>query len=94
MKPFWNVISLALPLAVAILGAIVMLTSRSGGGDFAGRLGSGILFVLAVGAACLAGEVAAIVSLVRGERYAWLAIVGLVLNLVIILPIAGVLMSD
>jgi hypothetical protein len=94
MKPFWNVLSLALPLAVAIGGAIVTVTSRDGAGDFAGRLGSGVLLVLAVGATCVVGEVAAVASLVRGERHAWLAILGLILNLVIILPIGAVLMSD
>jgi len=94
MKPFWNILSLALPLTVAIGGAIVALTSRGGAGDYAGRLGSGILLVLAVGAACLLGEAAAIVSLFRGERYAWLGVLGLVLNLAVILPIAAVLMSD
>jgi hypothetical protein len=94
VKPFWNILALAGPLTVAALGAILTVTSRSGTGDFAGRLGNGVLFVLAVGATCLVGEVAAVVSLVRGERHAWLAILGLILNLIIISPIAAILMSD
>jgi hypothetical protein len=94
MKPFWSWVSLALPLGVALLGAVIVGTSRSGAGDFAGRLGSGVLLVLAIGLACLLGEAAALVSLFRGERHAWLGALGLIFNLVIILPIAAVLVSD
>ena len=53
-----------------------------------------LLAFLAFGAACVLGEAAALVSFVRGERHAWLGIVGLILNLVFIVPIASVLMSD
>lgn len=94
MKPFWNVISLALPIAVAVMGTVMVIASHTGTGDYVGRIGSAVVLVLAVGAACLLGEAAAAVSLFRGEQHAWLGILGLILNLIIILPIAGALMID
>lgn len=68
MKPFWNVFSLALPLAVAILGALLVITPRSG-----------VLLILAIGAAASSGR---------------LGLLGMVLNFVIILPIASLIMSN
>ncbi len=79
MKPFWNVFSLAPPLAVAILEALLVITPRSGAGDSAGRLGSGVLLILAIGAAASSGR---------------LGLLGMVLNFVIILPIASLIMSN
>ena len=66
--PRWNIVSVALPLAVAALGLLFLFGGGSAGGDYAGRLGSAVLFVIGIGGACAIGEIAAIVAHIRGER--------------------------
>jgi hypothetical protein len=91
-KSFWNVIAVALPLAVALLGWIWTSGISYGIGDYGGRMGVALLFILGIGAVCALGTGAAFVALARGESRAWLSIVGLVGNLAVVLPIAGLLL--
>jgi hypothetical protein len=92
MKPaFWNLVSLAVPVAACLIGILVVSGSRSGTGDFAGALGGGVLFLFGMGAICLLGEAAAITALVRGERLAGLSFLGVVLNGAVILPLLWLL---
>ncbi len=92
--PLWNIISVVLPLGAAALGVLLLAANPRGGGDFAGAMGSAVLFVFGVGVACGLGAVAAIIALVRGERRAWLSVIGLVGNAAVVLPILALLARD
>lgn len=84
LAPHWNIVSLVLPVVAAAIAAAVVASSRSS--DYASGIGSVLKSLIAVGAVCVLGEVAAIVALVRGERMAWLSAIGAILNLAVILP--------
>lgn len=91
--PFWNLIAAGLPLAAAIVG-ILFASSRDGAGDFAGRLGGAVIAIFIVASASTIGIGAAVASLMRSERMAWLAILALIGNLAIAIPVAGLLLRD
>ncbi|MBC7895270.1 MAG: hypothetical protein H7066_07640 [Cytophagaceae bacterium] len=88
--PFWNLIAIALPMATFLIG-IVMLSGRAGG-DYAGRLGGGVLFALGMAAASGLGVVAGVLALYRHERLPWLSVLGILVNCLVCLPVAGVLL--
>jgi hypothetical protein len=90
-QSFWNVVSLGVPLAAAGIG-VLLLSQQGGTGDFAGRLGAGVLFVIAMAIACSCGAAAAIFALARNEPRAWLSIFSLVLNLGVALPVVALLL--
>ena len=94
MNPIWAILSLVLPTTTALLGIAILLGSSSGAGDYAARLGSGVLLLAGIGLACALGEIAAIVSLFEGERLPWLAAIGAIAHLLVILPIFRLLMSE
>ena len=48
---------------------------------------------MGVGAACVLGEIAALVALARGERLAWLTILGILGNGAVILPILALFLN-
>lgn len=91
--PFWNLIAAGLPFAGAIIGMLIA-SPRGGPGDIAGRLGGAVIAIFIVAAAATIGIGAAIASLMRSERMAWLAILALIGNLAIALPVAGLLIRD
>ena len=91
--PFWNLIAAGLPVAGAIIG-IVLASSRGGYGDYAGRLGGAVIAIFIVAAAAAIGVGAAVASLMRSERMVWLAVLALIGNLAIALPVAGLLLRD
>jgi hypothetical protein len=88
------VASTAIPVIAIVLGVLVLAGNRSGGGDFAGALGGGVLFIFGIAAACVIGEIAAWVALFRGERHAWLSILGIIGNGVVILPVLLLLLKN
>ena len=92
--PLWNIASVAIPTAAFLLGLLLLAGSRSGGGDFAGALGGGVLFIFGIASACVIGEVAAWVALARGERMAWLTILGIIGNGVVVVPVLLLLLKD
>lgn len=73
---------------------ILVASSRNGQGDYAGRLGGAVIAIVIVAAMATVGIGAAIASLTSGERMAWLAILSLIGNLAITLPVAGLLIRD
>lgn len=83
-------IALALP-GVGLLAGLLFLPG-GGMGDYPGRLGAGVLFVIGLGAACALGAVAASIALFRGESRMWLSILSLLANLAIALPVVAVLL--
>ena len=87
--PFWNLIAVGLPLLAIVIGLVMLAGARGGTGDFGGRLGSGVLFIFSVGAACAVGEICSWVALVRGERMVWLSVLAAVLNGLVVLPLLG-----
>ena len=91
--PFWNLISAGLPFAGALIG-ILFASSRNGYGDYAGRLGGAVIALLIVAAAAALGIGAAVASLLRNERMAWLAMLALIGNAAIALPVVGLLLRD
>ena len=92
--PLWNIASVVIPIAAILLGLLVLAGSKGGGGDFAGAMGGGVLFIFGVAGACVLGEVAAWVALIRGERHAWLTILGIIGNGIVIVPVLLLLMRD
>ena len=94
MNPFWSILSLALPLTATLLGVAILLSTRSGTGDYAARLGTGVLLLAGIGIACALGEIAAIVSILRGERLPWLAAIGVIANLLVIFPLLSLFIRD
>ena len=94
VAPLWNIASVAIPAAAIVIGLLVLAGSKGGGGDYAGALGGGVLFIFGIAAACVIGEIAAWVALVRGERMAWLTILGIIGNAVVILPVLLLLLKD
>ena len=94
VAPLWNIASVAIPAAAIVIGVLVLAGSRGGGGDYAGALGGGVLFIFGIAGACVLGEIAAWVALVRGERMAWLTILGILGNGVVIVPVLLLLLKD
>lgn len=92
--PLWNIASVAIPAAAILIGLVALAGSRGGGGDFAGALGGGVLFIFGIAGACVIGEVAAWVALARGERMAWLTILGIIGNGVVVVPVLLLLLKD
>jgi hypothetical protein len=92
--PFWNILSVAVPLGALALGLLLLAADPRGGGDYAGAIGGAVLFVFGVGGACAFGAVAAIVALARDERKTWLSVIGLVGNGAVVLPIVALLLGD
>ncbi len=81
---FWNIVSLVLPAGAVLIGVIALLTRGSSG--FGGGLGNLFKATILCGGVGVFGEAAAISALVRGERMAWLSVLGLLANGAIILP--------
>ena len=92
VAPLWNVVSVVIPMIAILIGLVALGGSR--GGDFAGAIGGGVLFIFGLAAACVIGEIAAWVALLRGERMAWLSILGILGNGVVILPVLLILLKD
>jgi hypothetical protein len=90
-QSFWNIVSLAIPVAAAAIG-LLLVSQKGGTGDFAGRLGAGVLFVIGMAIACGLGAAAAIAALVRNEPWAWLSILSLLVNLAVALPVVALLL--
>lgn len=90
--PFWNLISLGVPVLSFAIGALV-LSANHRSGDFAGSLGAGVLFAFALAAACTFGGAAAVAALVKGERLVLLSILGVVLNGALALPVLFILVK-
>ncbi len=89
--PLLGVISLALPALALLIGFIVLSGSRNG--DVARALGGGVLFAFSLAAVCVSGELAALAALWRGERMAWLAVLGIIINGAFLLPILRILLK-
>ncbi len=85
VAPYWNIISVVLPVAATAVACMILLGSRSSGG-YAGAIGQLLLAVIGVGGICLMGEAAAIAALVRGERMQWLSVAGILANMAVLLP--------
>ncbi len=87
-----NVLSLAVPALVGSLGYYWARTTKG-----ATNMGEALapLFVLAMAltVAAIAGEVAALVSLARRERLAWLSWLGLVANGVLLMPTVDLILT-
>lgn len=68
--------------------------SGSRDGDVARALGGGVLFAFSFAAVCALGELAALAVLWRDERMAGLAILGIIVNGVFLLPILRILLKS
>jgi len=92
--PLWNIASVAIPVAAILIGLLLLAANPSGRGGFAGSLGGGVLFIFGIAGACVIGEVAAWVALARGERMAWLTVLGIIGNGAVILPVLLLFLKD
>lgn len=90
----WGPISVVVPLLALLAGVLQLAAGSSGTGDFAGSLGGAVLLVLGLGIGCAIGLVAAVVALVRRERWAVLPWLSLVANGAVLLPILLLLLRN
>lgn len=74
-KPLWNIVSVACPI---VAGALFVLLRPTQGSPIIGDLG---VFIFAGAYATPVGFVAAVVALVRKERFVWLSLAGILVNL-------------
>ena len=90
--PICNVLSLAVPAVVGAAGYHLVRTAKG-----ATNLGEALapLFVLALAltAAAVVGEVAAVVSLARTERLVWLSWLGVLVNGMLLMPAVYLLVT-
>lgn len=90
--PICNVISVALPTLVGSYGYYWARTTKG-----ATNLGEGLapFFALAMflTIAAVVGEVAAVISLVRGERLGWLSWLGVAVDAALLMPAAYLLLT-
>ena len=82
--PLFNVISALLPVAGGTYAWSAH--AKSSADTMGGAIGQLIGVYVIFAAACLLGEVAAVVSLLRGERPGWLSVIGVLLNLTAVIP--------
>jgi hypothetical protein len=78
--PFWNLISVGLPVAGVIAGALAGSSMAGRGGTMADGIGQVFAGLMVAGVFCIFGEAAAIKSLWRGERLSGLALLGALVN--------------
>ena len=84
--PIWNVLSLALPLLTGTVG-YVLARGAKGATNLGEALGPFFAVAMLLTLAAVAGETAAIISLVRCERLRWLSWLGVVGNGALLAPI-------
>ncbi|MFN7920878.1 MAG: hypothetical protein U0Q16_12320 [Bryobacteraceae bacterium] len=79
-----SILSVVLPLAGAGWAVYIYKVGRP---DTVGAaIGVGIAAYLVFAIACVLGEIAAVVALIRGERPSWIAVIGALLNLTAVIP--------
>ena len=83
--PICNVLSLAVPAIVGCVGYYLARTAK-GATNVGEALAPLFVLIFAVIMAAAVGEVAAVVSLARGERLAWLAWLGVFVNGILLIP--------
>lgn len=87
VRPVFGVTSIALPVLVAASGALWLASVSNGNA----RMGILVLLIAVMGVVCLLGAVLGVVALFRGERWPWVAALGVLLNLGVVVQVAGVL---
>ena len=85
--PICNVLSLALPSLVGAVGYYLARTSK-GATNMGEALAPFFALAIVLTLAAAVGELAALVSLVRGERLRWLSWMGALMNGVLLMPAA------
>lgn len=88
--PICNVLSLALPVVAGTFGLYLTRTAK-GPTNMGEALGPYFAVAILLTLAAAGGELAAIISLVRGERLGWLSWAGVVVNGLILAPVAYML---
>jgi hypothetical protein len=84
--PIFNILSLVLPVVAGAWG-YTLARSAKGATNMGEALGPWFALAFVLTAAALAGELAAVISLVRGERLGWLSWIGVAGNGVLLLPV-------
>ena len=88
--PICNVLSLALPVVAGTYGYYLTRTAKSPT-NMGEALGPWFAIAILLTLGAVAGELAAIISLVRGERMGWLSWVGVAANGLLLAPVAYML---
>lgn len=83
----FNLLSVTIPM---VTGAVTCYLARNAKGatNLGESLAPWFAVIVAVMASAVAGELAAVVSLVRGERLVWLSWLGVAVNGLLLLPLA------
>jgi hypothetical protein len=90
--PIFNLLALALPLVTGAGGYWFVRTAK-GATNLGEAIGPWFAAVIFVTLAAAVGEVAAVISVVRGERMGWLSWVGVAVNGVLLLPTIYLLLT-
>ncbi len=90
--PIFNVLSLAVPVLAGAWGYYAVRTAK-GATNMGEALGPLFAMAIAVTLAAIVGELAAVISLVRGERLGWLSWLGVVMNGALLLPTVYLLLT-
>jgi hypothetical protein len=90
--PICNVLSLALPAVVGSVGFYLARTAK-GATNMGEALGPLFAAMIVLMASAVAGEAAAVASLLRGERLAWLSWLGIAVNGLLLLPLIVLLLT-
>jgi amino acid permease len=77
---FCNIISLLLPI-VGYMAARLITKDASHGGNMGAAIGAGIVTLGMILLSAVLGAALAGTALYRGERYVWLSVLGLLVNL-------------
>lgn len=88
--PIYNVLSMALPVVAGTFGYYLTRAAKSPT-NMGEALGPFFAVAMLLTLAAVAGELAAIISLVRGERLGWLSWMGVAVNGLLLAPVAYML---
>ena len=86
-RALWNILSVALPLLAVIICLITISGMESERGNVGSALAPGFLLVFGTVAGCILGFVAAVVALIRNERWGALTLLGFIGNGAVLFPL-------
>lgn len=84
--PICNIVSVALPVVTGAIGFYLIRTAK-GATNMGEALGPFFAVAFLLTLAAVAGELSAIVSLLRGERMGWLSWLGVAVNALLLAPV-------
>jgi len=79
IRPIWSLLAYLFPLCAALM--VWKVWRAPANGNYGAAFAGGVVLVIFGGAGAVLGGLSAVIGLVRGEPWAWLAWLALVVNL-------------